>query len=140
MSAAGVTDALVEAIGSGAYDFIVANFANPDMVGHTGVWDATVAGLEVIDACLERIVEAVLAVDADDPDAPGALLAITADHGNADQLRDGEGRAGDRPFAQSGAVRPRRAGSPAASRSAMASWPTSRRRCSSWRACRAGRG
>ena len=50
MSAAGVTDALVEAIGSGAYDFIVANFANPDMVGHTGVWDATIAGLEVIDA------------------------------------------------------------------------------------------
>jgi 2,3-bisphosphoglycerate-independent phosphoglycerate mutase len=93
MSAAGVTDALVESIGSGAYDFIVANFANPDMVGHTGVWDATIAGLEVIDACLERIVEAVLEVDADDPGAPGALLAITADHGNADQLRDDEGRA-----------------------------------------------
>ena len=93
MSAAGVTDALVEAIGSGAYDFIVANFANPDMVGHTGVWDATIAGLEVIDACLARIVAAVLAVDADEPAAPGAVLAITADHGNADELRDGEGRA-----------------------------------------------
>jgi 2,3-bisphosphoglycerate-independent phosphoglycerate mutase len=92
MSAAGVTDALVEAVGSGAYDFIVANFANPDMVGHTGVWDATIAGLEVIDACLGRIVAAVLGVDADDPATPGAVLAITADHGNADELRDGEGR------------------------------------------------
>ena len=50
MSAAGVTDALVEAIESGAYDFIVANYANPDMVGHTGVWDATVAALATIDA------------------------------------------------------------------------------------------
>ena len=59
MSAVGVTDALVEAIGSGRYDFIVANFANADMVGHTGVWDATLAALDVIDACLARIVAAV---------------------------------------------------------------------------------
>ena len=92
MSADGVTDALVEAIGSGRYDFIVANYANPDMVGHTGVWDATVAALDVVDACLARIVAAIEAVDADDPDAPGALLAITADHGNADELRDADGR------------------------------------------------
>ena len=49
MSAAGVTDELVAAIRSGRYDFIVANFANPDMVGHTGVWDATVAALEALD-------------------------------------------------------------------------------------------
>ena len=62
------------------------------MVGHTGVWDATVQALGVIDECLRRIVEATLAVDADEPDAPGALLAITADHGNADQLRDEKGR------------------------------------------------
>ena len=93
MSAAGVTDALVEAIGSGRYDFIVANFANPDMVGHTGIWDATIAALAVTDACLARIVAAIEAVDAGDPDAPGALLAITADHGNADQLRDADGSA-----------------------------------------------
>ncbi|OGO54028.1 MAG: phosphoglycerate mutase (2,3-diphosphoglycerate-independent), partial [Chloroflexi bacterium RBG_16_69_14] len=92
MSALGVADALVEAIGSGSYDFIVANFANPDMVGHTGVWDATLAALEVIDDCLGRIVDATLAVDADDPGARGAVLAITADHGNADELRDAEGR------------------------------------------------
>ena len=71
MSAVGVTDALVEAIGSGDYDFIVANYANPDMVGHTGVWDATVAALEVVDACLGRVVAAIEAVDADDPAAPG---------------------------------------------------------------------
>jgi 2,3-bisphosphoglycerate-independent phosphoglycerate mutase len=92
MSAVGVTDALVEAIGSGRYDFIVANFANPDMVGHTGMWGATLDALAVIDVCLARIVDATEAIDAGDPDAPGALLAITADHGNADELRDGEGR------------------------------------------------
>jgi 2,3-bisphosphoglycerate-independent phosphoglycerate mutase len=92
MSAIGVTDALVEAIGSGTYDFIVANFANPDMVGHTGVWDATLLALATIDACLARVVAAIEAVDAGDPLAPGALLAITADHGNADQLRDVTGQ------------------------------------------------
>jgi 2,3-bisphosphoglycerate-independent phosphoglycerate mutase len=92
MSAIGVTDALVEAIGSGRYDFIVANYANPDMVGHTGVWDATVVALEVIDACLGRVVTAIEDVARDDPGAPGALLAITADHGNADELRDEAGR------------------------------------------------
>ena len=92
MSAIGVTDALVEAIGSGRYDFIVANYANPDMVGHSGVWDATLAALAVVDGCLARVVAAIEAVDAADPDAPGALLAITADHGNADELRDAVGR------------------------------------------------
>jgi 2,3-bisphosphoglycerate-independent phosphoglycerate mutase len=92
MSAIGVTDVLISAIESDRYDVIVANFANPDMVGHTGVWDATVRALEVIDGCLARIVVAVLEVDADDPDAPGALLAITADHGNADQMRDDSGQ------------------------------------------------
>jgi 2,3-bisphosphoglycerate-independent phosphoglycerate mutase len=91
MSAMGVTDALVEAIGSGTYDVIVANYANADMVGHTGVWDATISALATVDACLARVVAAVEAVDAGDPSAPGAVLAITADHGNADHLRDAEG-------------------------------------------------
>ncbi|MFL5651845.1 MAG: 2,3-bisphosphoglycerate-independent phosphoglycerate mutase [Chloroflexota bacterium] len=91
MSALGVTDALVDAIASGTFDFIVANFANPDMVGHTGIWDATIDALATIDTCLTRIVTAIDAVDADDPGAPGALLAITADHGNADAMRDAEG-------------------------------------------------
>jgi 2,3-bisphosphoglycerate-independent phosphoglycerate mutase len=92
MSAAGVTDALIDAIRSGSYDFLVANFANPDMVGHTGVWEATIEALGVIDGCLGRIVEAVRGVEAADPRGPGALLAITADHGNADDMLDGEGK------------------------------------------------
>ncbi len=88
MQAAAITDALVEGILSGAYDFIVANYANPDMVGHTGSWAATQQALEVLDGCLARVVAAIETVDAGDPSAPGALLAITADHGNADELRD----------------------------------------------------
>jgi 2,3-bisphosphoglycerate-independent phosphoglycerate mutase len=91
MSAPGVTDALVEAIESGRYDFIVANYANPDMVGHTGVWGATVRAVETIDACLARVVAAVEAVDAEAPEAPGAVLLVTADHGNADRMRDDSG-------------------------------------------------
>ena len=89
MSAVGVTNALVEAIESGRYDFIVANYANADMVGHTGSWEATAVALATLDACLARVVDAALAVD---PDGPGALLAITADHGNADCLRDDAGQ------------------------------------------------
>ena len=91
MSAPGITDALVDAIDSGRYDFIVANYANPDMVGHTGVWDATLEALATVDASLGRIVAAIDAVEAAEPDGPGALLAITADHGNADDLRDAAG-------------------------------------------------
>ena len=90
MSAAGVTDALVAAIGSGEYDFIVANYANPDM-GHTGVWDATIRAIETIDACLARVAAAIDDVERRDPDGPGAALLITADHGNADQMRDADG-------------------------------------------------
>jgi 2,3-bisphosphoglycerate-independent phosphoglycerate mutase len=91
MSAQGVTDELVAAIRSGRYDFIVANFANPDMVGHTGVWDATVAALEALDPCLGRIVDAVADVESADPTGPGAVLLITADHGNADDEIDAAG-------------------------------------------------
>ncbi len=91
MSAAGVTDELVGAIESGSYDFIVANYANADMVGHTGVWDATVSALATIDACLGRITDAIERVEAADPGGPGAVLFITADHGNADELRDRDG-------------------------------------------------
>jgi len=92
MSALGVTDALVEAIGSQRHDLIVANYANADMVGHTGVWEATVRALETLDGCLARVADAVAAVDRDDPAAPGALLVVTADHGNADELRDPAGK------------------------------------------------
>ncbi|HEX5826595.1 MAG TPA: 2,3-bisphosphoglycerate-independent phosphoglycerate mutase, partial [Candidatus Limnocylindrales bacterium] len=92
MSASGVTDELVAAIRSGRYDFIVANFANPDMVGHTGVWDATVRALAVIDAQLGRIADAIAEVEAADPDGPGAVLFVTADHGNADDMLDANGK------------------------------------------------
>jgi 2,3-bisphosphoglycerate-independent phosphoglycerate mutase len=89
-SAAGVTDALVGAIEGGAYDFIVANYANPDMVGHTGKWDATVTALTFLDGCLGRVVDEVLALDRHRAGHGGALLCVTADHGNADVMRDPE--------------------------------------------------
>jgi 2,3-bisphosphoglycerate-independent phosphoglycerate mutase len=86
MSAEGVTDALLAGVAGGDYDVVVANLANPDMVGHTGDWAATVAAVEEVDRCIGRIVEAL------DPLATsGALLVITADHGNADQMRDEAG-------------------------------------------------
>jgi 2,3-bisphosphoglycerate-independent phosphoglycerate mutase len=91
MSAPGVTDALVAAIESDRYDFIVANLANPDMVGHTGIWPATIEALETVDACVQRITRAIDVVAARDPAGPGPALLITADHGNADELRDADG-------------------------------------------------
>jgi 2,3-bisphosphoglycerate-independent phosphoglycerate mutase len=91
MSADGVADALVHTIESDDYDLIVANFANPDMVGHTGVWDATVAALRTIDACLGRVVAALAASDDRNANHPGSLLLVTADHGNADVMRDADG-------------------------------------------------
>src|SRR5262245_35966222 len=87
MSAPGVTDAVVAGIETGSYDWIVANFANPDMVGHTGDWQATVEAVQAVDAALGRI---AAALDIDDP-ATGALLIVTADHGNADALRAPDG-------------------------------------------------
>jgi 2,3-bisphosphoglycerate-independent phosphoglycerate mutase len=94
MSAQGVTDEIVAAVESDAYDLIIANFANPDMVGHTGVWDATVEACEFIDGCLGRVADAVLAADARSLAAGGmgAILAVTADHGNADVMKDTAGR------------------------------------------------
>jgi 2,3-bisphosphoglycerate-independent phosphoglycerate mutase len=91
MAAEGVCDELVGAIAGGKYDLIVANFANPDMVGHTGVWEATIKACETVDACLGRVADAILAVDSDDPAAPGAVMFITADHGNADEMKDEAG-------------------------------------------------
>jgi 2,3-bisphosphoglycerate-independent phosphoglycerate mutase len=91
MSADGVADALVTAIAGDSYDLIVANFANPDMVGHTGVWPAAVAAVETVDGCLGRIVTALDAADRGRADDRASLLAVTADHGNADQMRDARG-------------------------------------------------
>ena len=80
MSAAGVTDTAVEQIRSGKYDLIVMNYANADMVGHTGVLEAAIKAVEVVDTGVGRVVEATLAM--------GGGLLITADHGNAEQLID----------------------------------------------------
>jgi 2,3-bisphosphoglycerate-independent phosphoglycerate mutase len=86
MSAPQVTDHLVEAIQSGKYDVIICNYANPDMVGHTGKFDAAVKAIEAIDSCLGRVVPAI--------QAAGGELLVTADHGNAEQMR---GRETDQP-------------------------------------------
>jgi len=80
MSAREVTDELVKRIGSKQYSFVLANFANPDMVGHTGILAAAVKAVEVIDECLGRILTA--AQDA------GAIMMITADHGNLEVMTD----------------------------------------------------
>ena len=80
MSAEEVTDRLIEAIETGTYDFIVVNFANTDMVGHTGIMKAAVEAVETVDRCLGRLLEAVSITH-------GALL-ITADHGNAESMAD----------------------------------------------------
>jgi len=90
MSAAAVTDALVEAIASGRYDAIVCNYANADMVGHTGDFAATVRCIETLDACLGRVVEAAR--------DHGVDVLITADHGNAEKMRgDDDGAGADTP-------------------------------------------
>ena len=82
MSAPQVCDKLVEAIGSDKYDVIIINFANPDMVGHTGVESAAIAAVEAVDTCVGRAVEAV--------EKAGGVMFICADHGNAEQLLDYE--------------------------------------------------
>ena len=82
MSAAGVTSTAVERIRSGNYDFIVMNYANADMVGHTGVIEAAIKAVEIVDKGVGQVVEATLAM--------GGGLLITADHGNAEQLIDYE--------------------------------------------------
>ena len=85
MSAEKVADKVVEAIASDKYALIVCNFANCDMVGHTGVMDAAVKAVETVDACMGRIV-AELAKHPDD------VLLVTADHGNADCMFDASGK------------------------------------------------
>lgn len=79
MSAAEVTDRLVGAIESNKYDVIVCNYANPDMVGHTGCFEAAVKAIEALDACLARVEQSILSA--------GGEMLITADHGNAEKMR-----------------------------------------------------
>jgi 2,3-bisphosphoglycerate-independent phosphoglycerate mutase len=80
MSAGGIADAVVKAVGEGTFDVIIVNFANADMVGHSGKIEPTVKAVETVDACLGRIELAVR--------AKGGALLITADHGNAEMLID----------------------------------------------------
>ncbi len=82
MSAPEVTDKVVAAIRSGRFDVVVLNYANTDMVGHTGHLDAAIKAVEAVDACLGRVAAAV--------EAAGGTLVITADHGNAEMMRDPE--------------------------------------------------
>ncbi|MGN0506899.1 MAG: 2,3-bisphosphoglycerate-independent phosphoglycerate mutase [Lachnospiraceae bacterium] len=82
MSAYQVADKLVEAIKSGKYDVIIINFANPDMVGHTGIESAAIKAVEAVDECVGKAYEALLSVD--------GQMFICADHGNAEQLVDYE--------------------------------------------------
>lgn len=82
MSAYEVADRLCESIRGGKYDLVIINFANPDMVGHTGVEDAAIKAIEAVDECVGKAVDAVLEV--------GGAMFICADHGNAEQLVDYE--------------------------------------------------
>ncbi|OFZ55903.1 MAG: phosphoglycerate mutase (2,3-diphosphoglycerate-independent) [Bdellovibrionales bacterium RIFOXYC1_FULL_54_43] len=84
MSALGVAESLTEKIKGNGYDFILVNFANPDMVGHTGVYDAVISALETIDRCLSQVITA--AQDS------GYQILLTSDHGNAEEMRDDQGR------------------------------------------------
>ena len=83
MSAVEVTDKCVERIESGAYDVVILNFANCDMVGHTGVFDAAVKAVETVDTCVGRVVEATRKM--------GGIAMITADHGNAEEMTKSDG-------------------------------------------------
>ena len=83
MSACEVCDKCVERVRSGAYDVVILNFANCDMVGHTGVLEAAVKAVETVDACVGRVVDAALEM--------GGIAMITADHGNAEQMVQPDG-------------------------------------------------
>lgn len=80
MSAYAVTEEVIKKMNSGVYDFILLNFANPDMVGHTGVMEAAIRACETIDKCLKTIIENVQRL--------GGMTIITADHGNCEQMLD----------------------------------------------------
>ena len=83
MSAVEVCDKVVAAIESGKYDVVILNFANCDMVGHTGVFKAAVEAVETVDTCVGRVADATLSV--------GGVMLLTADHGNADRMLDTDG-------------------------------------------------
>ncbi|MFC1620532.1 alkaline phosphatase family protein, partial [Candidatus Neomarinimicrobiota bacterium] len=83
MSALEVTDKAVEAIESGKFDVLICNYANPDMVGHTGIMEAAIEAMETIDVCIGRVREAV--------EGQGGALFLTSDHGNIETMLDTDG-------------------------------------------------
>lgn len=83
MSAYEVTEEVIKRVQSGEYDMMILNFANPDMVGHTGVMDAAVKAVHTVDECAERVVEAILTA--------GGRAIVTADHGNCELMADADG-------------------------------------------------
>lgn len=86
MKAAEITDAVIEAIHSQKYDFIRLNYANGDMVGHTGILEAAIIAAETVDLCIGRLLQAI--------DATGAIAIITADHGNLDEMFEKDAKSG----------------------------------------------
>ena len=85
MSAHEVTEELLRQLDRGVYDFILVNYANPDMVGHTGVFEAAVKAIEMVDKCVGRVADKVTALE--------GRMIITADHGNAESMQDADGTA-----------------------------------------------
>ena len=83
MSAYEVTDEMIARLDSGKYDVVILNFANCDMVGHTGVFDAAVTAVQTVDECVGKVLDKTLAMD--------GVFILTADHGNADKLTDDDG-------------------------------------------------
>jgi 2,3-bisphosphoglycerate-independent phosphoglycerate mutase len=86
MKAAEITDAVIEAINSAKYDFIRLNYANGDMVGHTGILEAAIIAAETVDLCIGRLLQAI--------DNTGAIAIITADHGNLDEMFEKDAKTG----------------------------------------------
>jgi 2,3-bisphosphoglycerate-independent phosphoglycerate mutase len=80
MSAVGITDTLCRAIETGSHDFILCNYANADMVGHTGVLPAVIRAVETVDGCLARVLASA--------DKAGSSVLVTADHGNCEMMID----------------------------------------------------
>jgi 2,3-bisphosphoglycerate-independent phosphoglycerate mutase len=83
MSAEEVTEKLIDQLRSRTHDFVLVNYANPDMVGHTGIYEAAVTAIEKVDECVGRISDMVT--------ESGGVLLITADHGNAESMLDPDG-------------------------------------------------
>ncbi|MER2139367.1 MAG: alkaline phosphatase family protein, partial [Succiniclasticum sp.] len=83
MSAPQVTEALLKALEEDKYDVVILNFANPDMVGHTGIMEAAVKAMETVDACAGKIVDKIQSLD--------GVICITADHGNLEKMQNDDG-------------------------------------------------